>query len=138
MSAPEQDTEPAGHDLPPDVVIINGNRLELVVPRSFTLCGEVLRAAVQQQERGFAAALFVCCPRIGRRLAKNRQPLTYEGCGYDPLRLGGEVIDRMHEQGVSHAEVLVAGIKAFNLIADAHLSEEDVKAAEGNSAPPTA
>lgn len=110
--------------------------IEGELPRSYTVRHEIVAAAGTNVQRAFAAALGACCPRIERMLAANGRRVTYEGCGYAPLKYGGELIDGLVEQGVELAQVLEAGAECFRAIADTLLTEREVKAAEGNSEPP--
>ena len=118
-------------ELAPNQVRLGARVYDLVPPASYAQRHEVLTAAMANPQRGFAAALGACCPKL-ERITR----VTYAGCGYVPLRYGGELIDALvsaKPTAVPLPEILEAGGIAYRLIVDSIVSEDEVKAAEGNS-----
>lgn len=119
-------------------VQLGARSFDLVKPRSYTLRSEVLAAATENPTRALAAALGVCCPRALKMLADQGKRVDYEASKCNALRFGGEVLDAFEAAGVEPSQVIEAGSVAFQMLAEALIGEREVKAAEGNSEPPTA
>lgn len=122
-----------------DVITVKlGERtIEGVLPASYAVRHEVVATGAQNVQRAFAAALGVCCPRVERMVSAQRpSKLSYEGCNYQPLRYGGELIDALVAAGVPLTQILEAGAECFRRMAETLLTEAEVATAVGNSEPP--
>ena len=118
-------------ELAPNQVRLGARVFDLVPPASYAQRHEVITAAMSNPQRGFAAALGACCPKLERATK-----VTYAGCGYVPLRYGGELIDALvsaKPTPIPLPEILEAGGIAYRLIVDSIISEDEVKEAVGNS-----
>jgi hypothetical protein len=118
-------------------VKLGARTLEGSLPASYSVRHEIVAAAATNVQRAFAAALGVCVPRVERMLKAGGARVSYEASGFSPLKYGGQLIDGLHGAGVSLAEIVEAGAECFKIMAESLLSEAEVKAAEGNSEPPT-
>ena len=84
-------------------VKLGKQEIELSTPASYAVRHEVVAAGASNVQRAFAAALGVCAPRVGRMLGKQGgKQITYEGCQYQPLRYGGELIDGLVAVSYTH------------------------------------
>lgn len=122
------------------------HELDLQLPRSMAAVYDVLEAGSRNRTRAFAAALGLCWPPAPprprhstreqraehKRLARLLRPpaALYQG---DPLEYGGAVFDDLYARGMLPAEIVAAGVQAFNLVAEQIVLEREVEAAEGNS-----
>lgn len=123
----------------PVTVKIGGQEVALEAPTSYALQWEIWTfCAAHPGPRGRAAALGACWPAKAPwpgETKRNRRP-TFAGCGYDLGAFGGAVIDSLATQGVRIPEIAMAGVLAYNLIAQIIPTEAEVKAAEDFSPPP--
>lgn len=101
-------------------------------PASLTERREIVVASVGNQPRALAAALGRCWAHPAKHAPKVK---SYDSDG-SALRYGRDVLDDLLSRGMDYAEVLAAGVVAFNLCADGVFSESEVKAAEDFSAAP--
>lgn len=125
----EPDIEPTAPALGPNQVMLGKRLLDLVLPASYAVRHEIVVAAGTNPNRGFAAALGVCCARIAKM--EGMQGVKYD---YQPLVYGGRIIDALiGTKQVTMAEIQTAGIKAYDMIVDSLVTEDEVKRAEGNS-----
>lgn len=110
-------------------VRLSARTFTLHLPKSYTTRHEVWTNGDSIQ-RKFAAALGVCSPQVCRML--DSKP-SYERSGHSVAAFGGAVLDGLIEKGVPIGEVIEAGVRAFNLIAESMVTAEDIEAAAGNS-----
>lgn len=101
-------------------VKIGKKEFTLQKPTSFAEAWDVASLGERNMHRAFAAALGLC--GVGRKLK-----LAYLG---DPMQYGGKVIDALHEQGLSMADILGPGAQAYSLCAQMIISGNDVEKAE--------
>lgn len=99
----------------------------LALPGSMAVRWDIARLYDGNESRALAAALGVCWTGPGR------PPVRYTPG--NPAAYGGAVIDELLARaGVSYADILEGGARAFSLIAGSLVSEAEVKEQEGNFA----
>ena len=113
-----------------DTVNLGGAEVRLGLPKSYSVCFDVVVAAGQNTLRAFCAALGLCWQGKGRPRAR------YDASGYNALAYGGQVLDELVARGLTPGEVHAAGAIAFNLMAEQIITEDEVADAEGNSEAP--
>ena len=114
----------AEEPLPADVAKVGPREVRLRLPVSYSTREDIWVALLQSTQRATAAALGACW--TGNHAPK----ASYERCGYNALTYGGQVRDELIGHGVSSQEITIAGMKAWNLIAESMPSVEDVENAE--------
>lgn len=127
------DTEIETADELPTTVQLGARTFE-ITPPGYTARWEVVRAYSGNAHRALAAALGLCLGgRLARMLEKQGgQPVTYEGCGCDPLVYGGRVIDALIAQRIELPQILAAGGVAFRHCAAALITEQEIEASAKN------
>lgn len=104
---------------------VGRREIKLAAPRSIATCYDIVAALRINGNRGFAAALGVCCISPVRKEWPN-----YLG---DPLAFGGQVIDALLEQGGTLDEIIDAGEAAAQLCMAKLPDMQRVEELEGNS-----
>ena len=107
-----------------------GARTEAITLPRVLLCWELAALAQTSPHRAAIAALALCS-RVGRALKV--EPSAYKG---DLSRLAEDVADRLGEVGLTYPQALSAGVDCVRLVTESLIGEEEVAAAEGNSAAP--
>lgn len=95
----------------------------IVLPPSFALRHEIIAAGATNMPRAACAALGVSVPALRLRARYNFAPLPY----------GGAVLDELVARGLKADEVFRAAAEVYSLAVDATITDDEVKAAEGNS-----
>ncbi len=148
-NTPEAHAEGMTPSLPPDHVEIKGRRIKLRVPDSFTVCNEVVMAGAANLHRAAAAALGLCWQertpsrkerrRRGAEVhtegALQRPAVNYEA-SFSPFIFGQQFTDALVKAGVPWPEIYGAGLKAYHLMSERVLTDDDVEDALGNSSRP--
>lgn len=112
-------------------VTIGDAEILLTLPASFTIRHEIALAAGQSWQRATVAALGVCWPErdpaTGAR--DRRRPKVAYSTTHSPLVFGGTFLDALIEAGVKPADVWPAAWKAWAMVSDGILVEDEVEAA---------
>lgn len=107
-------------------VKIGEETFDLVLPPSFAVRYDIAIAGAGNQHRAFAAALGACWGNPKTR------PRARYGSPFDVADYGGRVLDELVSRGIPPAEILAAGIVAYNLLGESAFAGAEVdEAAEG-------
>ena len=113
-------------------ITVGGVEYPLHPPRQRIVVAEVQRAMGTSQERAFAAALGLAARTLWS--AERREP-KYRG---DPLDYGAEVYELLAAAGWTHTQIVLGGLEAWKAWAALAVRDEEVREAEGFTAPPAA
>lgn len=100
------DATPTAISLPPAAPF------PIIVPADYVVLKELYQYAGTCGDdsirllRCASAAVALCCPVLGRMLAKNG--IKYDGCGYDANLYGRAVYRWLHDQGATDGDLFLA------------------------------
>ena len=109
----------------PKSVKVGSREVTFVLPKSLSVRYDLIAFHSKNGQRALAAALGLCWGGLGKPKAK------YED-SFNVGVYGGAVFDELIERGVSHAEIIQAGLFAFATICRALPQAQEVDRAEGN------
>lgn len=108
------DTEPEepAHVVPTSISLPPAAPFKILIPADYVLIKELYMYAGTCGDdairllRCASAVVSVCCPVLGRMLAKNG--IKYDGCGYDVNTYGRAVYRWLHDQGAQDGDLFAA------------------------------
>ncbi len=113
----------------PETHKVGPHQITLTLPASVSIKWDIVRAAANNSDRAFAAALAACWDGPGRPKAK------YAAFSYNPLPFGGAVMDELAARGVPVVDIVNVGAVAWKLICDAMVPADEVEEQAGFSGP---
>lgn len=108
----------------PLTVSLGGTDHQVVPPRRRIVVHEIARAWQESPERAIAALLGLACPTWWSK--DRREPSTYRG---DALSYGADVYETFADAGLTHTDILKAGLVVWREWKSVTVSEAAVKEA---------
>ena len=113
-----------------DSITLHGKQFAVEIPEDFATQRELVGAVEQNLMRGCCAIVGYCLPGLGMRG-------MYQAVGYDALRFGGNVWEKLVKEGVDETELPPLGVDIYKIIRPiAYPGESEVTAAVVFSSPP--